>query len=85
MLFASTNSDLLEDLSPEKQELVAGGNFMIQMDPRSEFDNEFSQGDDFDSPQTGRHDRDRDRDRDFDRDGVVTIPIRLTGVLEVMK
>jgi hypothetical protein len=89
MLFASTNSDLLEDLSPEKQELVAGGQLMMQMDPMSEFDNEFSQGDDFDTPRSDTRDQGFDSrhhgGRDQDGGGVRVIPIRLTGVLEVMK
>jgi hypothetical protein len=89
MSLATRVSDLFEDLSPEKQELVAGGQLTIQMDPdqmdqMDEFDNEFSQGDDFDSPRSDRRDQGFDR-KDHDGGRVRVIPIRLTGVLEVMK
>lgn len=83
MSLSTTKSDLFEDLSPEKQELVAGGQFIIQMD---EFEDPFGE-DDFDRPRRRRAERDFDRrdDRDFERDRVRKIPIRLTGVLEIMK
>jgi hypothetical protein len=88
MSLATTKSDLFEDLSPEKQELVAGGNLMMQMDPMSEFDNEFSRRDDFDSPRSDTRDQGFDSrhhgGRDQDGGRVRVIPIRLTGVLEVM-
>ena len=72
-----TKSDLFEELSAEKQELLAGGQ-------RLDFD--MGGFDRFD-----RDERDFDRDRDSDRDRrdsdsrIRRIPIRLTGILEVVK
>jgi hypothetical protein len=81
-----TKSDLFEELSAEQQQLLAGGQgptFQMRPDER---------GFDRDGGEFGRYDRDFGRDdRDFGRDDrrsegrVRRIPIRLTGILEVIK
>ncbi len=73
-----TKSDLFEELSAEKQELLAGGQqgLTFQM---GGFD-----GDDRDFDR--RDDRDFDRRDSRDRESRIRrIPIRLTGILEVVK
>lgn len=62
-----TESKLFEDLSPEQQELLAGGQFDEQM---NQFDTQLPEEDRFDEPGKKR---------------VRRIPIRLTGILEVVK
>lgn len=67
MLTKITESKLFEDLSPEQQELLAGGQFDEQM---NQFDTQFPEEDRFEEPSRKR---------------VRRIPIRLTGILEVVK
>ena len=67
MLTKITESKLFEDLSPEQQELLSGGEFDEQM---NQFDTQFPQEDSFDERPSKR---------------VRRIPIRLTGILEVVK
>ncbi|KZL48803.1 MULTISPECIES: hypothetical protein [Cyanophyceae] len=74
-----TKSDLFEELSAEQQQLLAGGEgptFEMRPDERG-FDGD---GGDF-----GRYDRDFGRDDRRSEGRVRRIPIRLTGILEVIK
>ncbi|MEA5516193.1 hypothetical protein [Nodularia sp. UHCC 0506] len=83
MSFKITKSNLLTELSPEKQELLAGGqnNFGSPDDFGSQNDfggeDQFGRQDEFGSPQ-------RRGGRDSEK-RVRRIPIRLTGILEVVK
>ena len=72
MSFPITKTDLFQELSPEQQQLLSGGEFRDSMDGS---DSEFGQ-DQFD----GRRRDDRDSEKRVSR-----IPIRLTGILEVVK
>ncbi|TVP59677.1 MAG: hypothetical protein EA343_19360 [Nodularia sp. (in: Bacteria)] len=72
MLTEITKSDLFEELSAEKQQLLAGGQMNFQIERFDQFDEE----DEFDSPRRGRG-----RGRDTES-RVRSIPIRLTGTLE---
>ncbi|MBE9051903.1 hypothetical protein IQ243_16025 [Nostocales cyanobacterium LEGE 11386] len=78
-------SDLLEELSAEQQQLLAGGQrgFDDQQFDDQQFDGQQFDGQQFDDQQfngRGRQDFSPSRERRVKR-----VPIRLTGVLEVIK
>ncbi|WP_414552681.1 hypothetical protein [Anabaena sp. CCY 0017] len=85
MLSKITKTDLFEELSAEQQELLAGGQDMRFGGSEfggSEFDEPEFGGSEFDEPEFGRSTRDRGERR---RKRVISVPIRLTGTLEVIK
>ncbi len=83
MLSQITKTDLFEELSAEQQELLAGGQNMRFGDSEPEFGGsrpEFGDSE-FDEPEFGSP----TRERGGRRKRVISVPIRLTGTLEVIK
>ncbi|MDP5338127.1 MAG: hypothetical protein NWQ28_06080 [Nodularia sp. (in: cyanobacteria)] len=88
MLSQITKTDLFEELSAEQQELLAGGQDMRFGDSEPEFggsrpefgDSEFGDSE-FDEPEFGGS----SRERGGRGKRVISVPIRLTGTLEVIK